>query len=44
MNGIKVPYDFVKRRSGDVDECYVDASKAKRELGWTAKCSIKKMC
>lgn len=36
-NGIKVPYEIVGRRPGDIAECYADASKAKRELGWEAK-------
>jgi len=43
-NGIEVPYEIVERRSGDIAECYADTSKAKRELGWTAKLSIVDMC
>jgi len=43
-NGIKVPYEIVGRRPGDIAECYADASKAKRELGWEAKRSIQDMC
>ncbi len=31
-NGIKVPYEIVDRRPGDIAECYADISKAKREL------------
>jgi UDP-glucose 4-epimerase len=43
-NGIKVPYEIVSRRPGDIAECYADVSKAKRELGWEAKRSILDMC
>jgi len=44
VNGVDVPYKIVERRPGDVPECYADASKAKRELGWTAKRDIIAMC
>ncbi|MFJ5768873.1 UDP-glucose 4-epimerase GalE [Psychrobacillus sp. NPDC093180] len=43
-NGIEVPYEIVDRRPGDIASCYADASKAKRELGWTAKRDIIAMC
>lgn len=43
-NGIEVPYIIVERRPGDIAECYADTSKAKRELGWTAKHGIFEMC
>lgn len=43
-NGLDVPYEIVERRSGDIAECYADASKAERELGWTAKRSLLDMC
>ena len=43
-NDIKIPYEFVGRRPGDIAECYADVSKAKRELGWTAKKGIIDMC
>ncbi|OEH92153.1 UDP-glucose 4-epimerase GalE [Bacillus solimangrovi] len=43
-NSIKVPYEIVDRRPGDIASCYADASKAKRELGWTAKHDIITMC
>lgn len=42
--GKKIPYVIGPRRSGDIDECYADASKAKRELGWEAKYGIDDMC
>jgi len=43
-NGIKIPYEFVDRRLGDIAECYADTSKARRELGWEAKRDIWQMC
>ena len=43
-NGIGVPSEIVGRRAGDIAECYADASKAKRELGWTAKRDLVDMC
>ena len=43
-NGIGVPYEIVARRPGDIAECYADASKAKRELGWIAERDLVNMC
>lgn len=43
-NDIMMPYEVLERRPGDIATCYADASKAKRELGWTAKRSIREMC
>ena len=43
-NGVEVPYEIVARRPGDIAESYADASKAKRELGWTTKRSLVDMC
>lgn len=42
--GRELPYTFAPRRSGDIAECYADATKAKKELQWEAKFSIDKMC
>jgi len=44
VNGIHVPYEIVERRPGDIAECYADAAKAERELGWTTTRSIEDMC
>ena len=44
VNNIKIPYEIVDRRSGDIAECFADASKAEREIGWKAKRGIKEMC
>lgn len=43
-NDIEVPYEIVDRRPGDIASCYADTSKAKRELGWTARRDIIAMC
>ncbi len=40
----QIPYKIVERRPGDIDICYADASKAKKELGWEAVRNIDKMC
>jgi UDP-glucose 4-epimerase len=44
VNNIIIPYEIVERRPGDIAECYADASKAERELEWTAKKAIFDMC
>ena len=44
VNEIEIPYDIKPRRPGDVAECYADASKAARELGWTAQYDLEDMC
>ena len=43
-SGRKVNYKIAPRRPGDIAECYADASKAKRELGWEAKLGLDDMC
>lgn len=43
-NHIKVPYSVTGRRPGDVASCYADPSKAERQLGWKARCTIEDMC
>jgi UDP-glucose 4-epimerase len=43
-NDVKVPFEIVDRRPGDIASCFANASKAKRELGWTAKRDIIAMC
>lgn len=44
VNDIKIPYDIVKRRDGDIATSYADASKAKNELDWETKLTIDDMC
>ena len=42
--GNKVKYVFVDRRPGDIDVCYACPDKAKKELGFKAKHTLKDMC
>lgn len=42
--GKTLPYEIKPRRAGDIAACYADASKAKKELGWTALRGIDQMC
>jgi len=42
--GVKIPYEFKGRRSGDIAVCYADPSKANKELGWVAEKTIEDMC
>ncbi len=42
--GKNLPYIIKPRRAGDIAACYADASKAKKELGWTAELGIEDMC
>lgn len=41
---VKIPYDIVNRRSGDIAVCYADPTKALRELGWKAERDLNDMC
>lgn len=43
-NNVTVPYKIVSRRPGDIATCYANVTKAKNELGWSAKRDIVKMC
>lgn len=42
--GVKVPYEIVERRPGDVDAMYADNRKAIKLLGWKPVHDIKAMC
>ncbi|MCP5101068.1 MAG: UDP-glucose 4-epimerase GalE [Chloroflexi bacterium] len=44
VSGIPIPYKIAARRPGDIATCYADASKAKKELGWSATRDITEMC
>ncbi len=43
-SGVPIPYRIEPRRAGDIAVCYADASKAARELDWTAQRDVKQMC
>ncbi len=42
--GKKIKYVITKRRSGDIDKCFADPTKAKKELSWVAKYGLREMC
>lgn len=44
VNKIDIPYVIKPRRAGDIAECYADASKAEKILGWKAEKSLEDMC
>ena len=44
VNELEIPYDIKPRRPGDIAECYADASKAARDLGWKAQYDLEDMC
>ena len=43
-SGKKIKYEFKKRREGDIETNYADASKAKEIFNWEAKLNIDDMC
>lgn len=43
-SGVKIPYEIVARRPGDVATSYADASKAKKILAWECKYDLDRMC
>lgn len=44
VNNIDVPYVFAPRRAGDIAECFANADKAFKELGWRAEKNVEDMC
>lgn len=42
--GREIPFKVTPRRPGDVPECYADASKAIKVLGWKAHKNLEDMC
>lgn len=42
--GVRVAYQIVDRRSGDIAACYADPSLAASKLGWRAELGLKEMC
>ena len=43
-NGVKVPYQIVDRRPGDLPTCYADPAKSAGVLGWKAEKNLEDMC
>ena len=44
VNGVKIPYEIVARRPGDVATCYADPKRANEVLGWKAEYGLDEMC
>lgn len=44
VNNVKVNYQIVDRRPGDIAACYADPSYAKDKLNWEAELGIEDMC
>lgn len=44
VNEVEVPYVVCPRRAGDVPVVYADPTKARVELGWSAKRELDEMC
>lgn len=43
-NNLKIPYEVVGRRAGDLPAFYADATKAYNELNWKTELDINEMC
>ena len=44
VNNVKVNYQIVVRRQGDIAVCYANCDKALKELGWKCERNIEDMC
>ena len=44
VNGVKIPYVIKPRRAGDIAECFANADKAEKVLGWNAEKNLEDMC
>ena len=44
VNKIKIPYEIVSKRDGDIAECWASTDYAESVLGWKARFDIYKMC
>lgn len=44
VNNVKINYQIVDRRPGDIAACYADPSYAKDKLNWKAELGIEDMC
>lgn len=44
VNNLKINYVYGKRRDGDLPDCYANADKALRVLGWKTEKSLEDMC
>ncbi|MBQ6387235.1 MAG: UDP-glucose 4-epimerase GalE [Ruminococcus sp.] len=44
VNHLTIPYVIKPRRAGDIAECYANAEKAAKVLGWKAELGLDEMC
>lgn len=44
VTGVKIPFEIVDRRPGDVAICYADPEKANEILGWKAEKDLDEIC
>lgn len=44
VTNIKIPYEIVARRPGDIASCYAAPEKAEKQLGWIAEYTLEDMC
>ena len=44
VNGTKLHYQIYPRRKGDVESCFADPSKFKKQMGWSASRNLSMMC
>jgi len=44
VNNVKIPYELVERRAGDVATCYANSEKALKELNWKTEKNLEDMC
>lgn len=44
VNNVKINYEIVSRRPGDIDACFADASLAYEKIGFETKNSVEEMC
>lgn len=44
VNKVKIPFDVVSRRQGDVASCFAKVDKSNFEMNWKARKSLEEMC
>jgi len=44
VTGVKIPFEIVERRPGDVAICYANPKKSNKTLGWAAEKELDEMC
>ena len=44
VNRVRIPYEIIERRPGDIAVCYADPTAAREQLHWQAKRDLETMC